>query len=305
MIHIEDLCAEDDFPEKAKNLFVSDNSPTIYKIYRLFTGQIKLSCEDTLRTCNVQDNVIAAYYASKSDSFIETLSDYVIDVDDVDDVDRPEMFSKYFDNQKLSVRNKTYFQELFDEICSYQFAISKSNYVAAFIHEYRIIEYIAYACPLIYAVRSHDFYATFGHLQNFINNAGKGELGFFKTAIDKIFERDAIFPTTFDISLTGIPNGNIKESYSKVLSICLHSDWLGASSTEETFAIEFRNVGSALIELRNKIFHHSLNNPKNILASRLLDINHFMEIVTPTFFTWLGVIYLGVFKSILSFETTN
>lgn len=299
MIHIEELCPDTAFSEESRNLSVSDESPTAYKIFRLFTGMVKISCEITSRTCEISNDTIALCYSRSHDDFITKIASYVIEEEDVDSV---EWLSNEVSKQRLKYRNIQYFRELYDELCNYYFAVNDNNYVAAFVHEYRMIEYIAYAYPLIYAVRSNDFYMTFGHLKNFVSNQGKGELSFFQSAINKIFADD-ILSTSFDISLESISNENVKNIYCEILRNYIKPEWLHTSTTDDLFAIKFNQVSSVLIELRNKIFHHSVNTHNNLLASRILDMNFFMKLITPTFFNWLSVVYLEVFKSILSFDS--
>lgn len=299
MIHIEELYPGDTFSERSRYLLVSDESPTAYKIFRLFTGMVKISCEITSRSCEINNDTIALCYSISNDDFITKIAKYVIEEEDVDSV---EWLSNEISKQRLKYRNVQYFQELYDELCNYYFAVYDNNYVAAFVHEYRMIEYIAYAYPLIYAVRSNDFYMTFGHLKNFVNNQGKGELSFFQSAINKIFNNNDILSTSFDISLESISNETVKNIYCGILRSYIKPEWQHTSTTDDLFAIKFNQVSSVLIELRNKIFHHSVNTHNNLLASRLLDMNFFMKLITPTFFNWLSVVYLEVFKSILSFD---
>lgn len=299
MIHIEELCPDTAFSEKSRNLSVSDESPTAYKIFRLFTGMVKISCEITSRTCEISNDTIALCYSRSHDDFITKIASYIIEEEEIDSV---EWLSNEVSKQRLKYRNIQYFKELYNELCNYYFAVNDNNYVAAFVHEYRMIEYIAYAYPLIYAVRSNDFYMTFGHLKNFVTNQGKGELSFFQSAINKIFD-DGILSTSFDISLESISNENVKNIYCEILRGYIKPEWLHTSTTDDLFAIKFNQVSSVLIELRNKIFHHSVNTHNNLLASRLLDMNFFMKLITPTFFNWLSVVYLEVFKSILSFDS--
>lgn len=302
MIHIEELCSSSDFSEKSELLSVSDDSPMAYKIFRLFTGRVKISCEVTHRLCEINNDTISFCYSRNYDGFITKIASYIIEEDDINSV---EWLSNEISKGRLRYRNINYFQELYDELCNYYFAVNDNNYVAAFVHEYRMIEYIAYAYPLIYAVRSNDFYMTFGHLKNFVNNQGKGELSFFQSAINKIFAKDDILSTSFDISLENISNEKVKNSYCDILRNYIKPEWQHPSTTDDLFAIKFNQVGSVLIELRNKIFHHSVNTQNNLLASRLLDMNFFMELITPTFFNWLSVVYLEVFKSILSFDSES
>lgn len=300
MIHIEELGTEIAFSENPRVLMVGDDSPNSYKIYRLFTGEVKLSCEDTLREYEIRKNALASHYGAIDTSFAQTITQYIIDEDEIDK--SIVSFGTLIQKPRLRSKNFKYFQELFYEICSYHLAISANNYIQAFVHEYRMIEYIAYAYPLIYAIRSQDFYKTFGHLETYVKNEGKGELGFLQKAINKIFEGSEIFSTSFDISLDSIGNTNIRNNYRSIFSNLINQKWLHESTSDSIFAIKFNSVGSVLIELRNKIFHHSVNTSNNILSIKLLDINLFMKLVTPTFFTWLGVVYTEIFKAILEFE---
>lgn len=300
MIHIEELGTEDAFSIEPHVLMVSDDSPNSYKIFRLFTGQVKLSCEDTSREYEVRNNALATHYGAAYANFAQIIATYIIDEEDIDSI---TWLGSIIQRPGLKRKNIKYFQELYDEVCAYHLAISANNYVQAFVHEYRIIEYIAYAYPLIYAVSSRDFYTTFGHLKKFIENEGRGELGFLKQAINVIFKDNDIFSTSFDIPLDTISNPNIREGYISVFNSCIAKKWLHNSATESLVAIKFNCVGSVLIELRNKIFHHSVNTSNNFLASQLIDINLFTKLTTPIFFTWLGVIYTEIFKSILAFES--
>ncbi len=299
MIHIEDLCAPEAVPEKARAILVSDESPIAYKVYRLFTGQCRLSCEITERSCDIKEDAISLFYSNDSKNFISTITNYIIEDYEGEEEKKVSLLANNIANPQLSYRNKSYFQELYNELCNYHFAINANNYIAAFTHEYRIIEYIAYAYPLIYATRTQDFYRTFGHLKEYINNQGKGELGFFKKAINAIFHKSDILSTSLNISLKDIDNPGIKEAYSKILKNNIKSEWQHEDTTDDLFAIKFNEVGSVLIELRNKIFHHSINTPNNILADQLLNINFFMTLMVPGFFSWLGVVYIEIFKSIL------
>lgn len=84
MIHIEELATENVFSVEPHVLRITDDSPNPYKVYRLFTGQVKLSCENTQREYCVISNALASHYGIDVQSFAQTIASYIIDEEGID-----------------------------------------------------------------------------------------------------------------------------------------------------------------------------------------------------------------------------
>lgn len=76
-----------------------------------------------------------------------------------------------------SLLNNNFFLHLLEEVSSYFYKTSKGSNTTSFVHLYRMLEYISYSFPLIYASISREYYGSFNRLKNYFDTS-KSELLF-------------------------------------------------------------------------------------------------------------------------------
>lgn len=290
---IEDIFNKEYVYEDAKKLVVDERSAYIYKIYRLITGFVKISNTLTDECIELEDDYLSMIYSSP-DNFFEKIARYWSDSVDV------AYLSNALNNMKYATRNNDFFEQLYYEMAAFHFAVSRKTYTTSFVHIYRMLELISFAFPLLYASKTHDFKTTYGLMKNFfkLDDNAKGELGFFKTAINTLFkDNENVKDISFNIDLRKYGDSNVIDLFSKTCKKTFDAKWLHVDTTEEIIALNFFNVGSAIITLRNRIFHFSNNTSSNLTSMDFGDLDLFFKESIIAFYSWISVLYLEVLKS--------
>ncbi len=276
--------------EKQKSLVVNSGSPYLYKVYRLFTGNIQLTDSLTKKTFTIKDNILSNVYTQRG-PFYSRITKYISE-----EISSVEL-AKAISDRKSSNRNFNLYLELYCELASMHVAYQNDDYFNSFIHIYRVLERIAYAFPMIYARKTCDFSRTYSLLKSFLESKDKGELGFFRKAIKVIFKDDDILNFTFDIDLTTYAELNLQDKFYDVYTKKLFpGDTILDPTTNKTrIVINFINVGDAIITTRNKIVH-SLSDGDKLLCSDFIDLNIFFKSAIRPYFAWLSVLFLEIVR---------
>lgn len=274
------------------SLKVNDNSPYLYKIYRLFTGRVLITSNYFSKSVNIKEDYLGLYLNSQRHNFYHKLASYWSDELTL------EKFSIIIGDKKIQYQNIEFFRQLFNEICSYHFALKAHNYTKSFVHIYRVLELIAYAFPMIYTIRTKEFKGSYQLLKQFLDNKDvKGELGFLKKSLEVIYGKDSdISRISIDIDLRSLPL-NLIDPIEKAYRNTIDTKWIHDDTTENILAIKFLNVGSAIINLRNRTFHN-LNNSSNLHCHHFIDLDLFYKNSITPFFSWIGILYLEILRTI-------
>lgn len=123
-------------------------------VSQMFQGTIKLTDEDkVLETIQVgaMNNFISEFYQCNETSSITDLYN----------------------------QNRKFYDSLLNEFLQFYYYQNKESFFSAFIHLYRIYEYISYVFPLIYVRNNQVYEESYNSLQAFFKENGK-ELSFFQ-----------------------------------------------------------------------------------------------------------------------------
>lgn len=272
---------------------ISDSSPSNYRVSRLIMGGVSVTNIMTGNEIQLNTNYLGfSYEFDENINDIENLAKIFGESINVDDL------RNYFFDVRFKSKNTIFFRRLENEFCNFLYYQSKGNYTTAFIFLYRILEVVSYSFPLIYSSRSYDFKGTYGALKlMFEENSGKqkGELGFFKSAINVMFKdrEDGLLGTSIDFELNEEFEINEK-IFSAVNNIC--SDKIFHTSTVEnsTIAIVFGEMGSFIITIRNRFFHLFNRGDRNLESVDFVDPDLFFSIINEPTFKWLSMVFLEV-----------
>ncbi|PQF25592.1 hypothetical protein [Enterococcus mundtii] len=214
---------------------------------------------------------------------------------------------------KLYTQNKKFYDSLLNEFLQFYDYQNKKSYFSAFIHLYRIYEYISYVFPLIYVRNNQVYQESYEALQSFFKQNGK-ELTFFSTFIRTTFIKDpyilvelynekytidltpeeyqvisthlATFITQFDNKrasentkyLENITNGISKVKYTYL------------DCENQNLHISTLDMHDFIILLRNKTCHFKMNHKDNI-ALNSASFDELFSILNPVILNWISNIF--------------
>lgn len=207
--------------------------------------------------------------------------------------------SEVLNNRILTNRNKDFYKNLLNEFLNFHYYTYKKNHTLAFLHLYRILEYISYSFPLLYAISSKDFSKSFDSLRTiFTGEKDKGELKVFKDFITQIFKSNRIYSTlTIDINIISDSVNYNERIYKTLNNICDKEIYDEARCIENSkFSINFLHFSSFIITIRNRFFHLKNSQSNNIHSIDIVDANHFFELINHKCAYFIGLITLEVIK---------
>jgi hypothetical protein len=161
---------------------------------------------------------------------------------------------------------------------------------------------------LIYASQTIDFKYTYGQLKEYFDtNTGKqkGELGFFKSAVKIIFETNPILETSIDIDFSTL-NPDIQRVFHKALTSIIDNQILHEDTRQfDKICINFSQVSSFIISLRNRFFHLFNRGDRNLESHEIVDSDLFFSYINEPVISWISTIYVEIIKSLYAFINRN
>ncbi len=193
--------------------------------------------------------------------------------------------------------NNDFFRRLLTEMTHFIVCQSKERFTEAFVHLYRISEYISYSFPLIYAAQATSYLNTFDTIKSFFGNGTSGgELGFFKEFQKIIIDKD-ILDLNYEMSY--IVNADIvcyvKKSFETIAKEA------PMNITDNSILIQNKSIFSLILSLRNKYFHMA-SKSRNLLEPNI-DMNNIFNIINNACFNWIAYIYNQIALSGISRAT--
>ena len=278
------------------SLIISENTPKQLIIARLLIGSLKINNHYRDFEFYQLKDTLEHFYTSSSFFPLERMKNYISEELTVEDLAN-------FYNNPSSRRNSKFYSRLLDEFSNYFYYSQKNNFTTAFIYIYRILEVISFAFPLIYAAQTDDFKDTFGYLkQYFKGNQGsnQGELGFFKSFVVKTFESNPIASTSVDFDFSTIHIQNSKMIlFRKIKEICGDRILHPATQDFDKLSVNFTDMGSFIITIRNRFFHLFNRGDNNIESEEIFDADALCEILTERCIGWISLIYFEILKNSL------
>lgn len=271
---------------------VGTSDPEILLIMRLLSGNVEL-------THNYSNNRVKSrtnYFSSDLIAFTNWNREFPSLIsEDVTSAD----ISTFIDENKYV--NRSFYSKVLSEVSQFLLHKKKGSHTSAFIYIYRILEKISYAFPLIYASKSQDFLSSFNQLKNMmVGDKEKKELGFFKIFIEMLYENDSISSTSIDININANDIDVQRQMY-KVLKEVSGNEITHEDSVEfHKFSVKFCEMGSFIINVRNRFFHNLNSSANNIESNRIVDSDEFFSFINPMAMHWVSMVFLEITTHSLS-----
>lgn len=190
---------------------------------------------------------------------------------------------------KREKANNFVYEHVLNEITQF-FIIYKLSPCAAFVHLYRILEFMSYSFPLIYAATTKNYMVSYKELKKFMNGDSDSELKFFRKFLSILFADEFDNEVSFEIF---IDSDNIKELRNE---FCEIMDGKEFEFNENTLRISFIKVIDIFIEIRNHYFHMLIGQGKNNFFNIKYDINDLFRSTNLIFINWLVVIIVRIIQ---------
>jgi hypothetical protein len=191
--------------------------------------------------------------------------------------------------------NRGFYVKLTSEICFCLHSIEQKNYISAFVNLYRAIEWISFAFPNIFFVATDDFVKSYNDMKDMMSDNPKGgELGFFNRTVDVLFDGDPMRDTKFEFN---IENNDadvceaVRSQLKHVMNAIVKTTEGGASGK---FSVEFTDMASFIITLRNRYFHYNNSGIVNIQTDLVRDTDLLFQVVVGPSVRWFAQVLLKI-----------
>jgi hypothetical protein len=192
-------------------------------------------------------------------------------------------------------RNRDFYKGVLAELSHFCFYEKSKSHTTAFVYLYRLLENISYCFPLIYVSKTNDFKRSYSFLRALMaGNKDKGELGFFRTFVDKLYESDPIKETSIDLQIAIDDESLQKSIFSSLKNIC--EDRIISENTEEPrqLSIKYCDMGGFLITVRNRFFHYLNDRSQNLEGRNIFDSDLMFSFVNDQGMQWIATVFLGI-----------
>jgi hypothetical protein len=230
---------------------------------------------------------------TKCKSNLEILPKYISDTFSLKDL------SDVLSDRKAIHRNKNFFESLNNEFSNFYYNTSKENHTVAFLHLYRILEFISYTFPVMYAASTKDFSKSFDILKTlFSGDKDKGELKVFKDFIEIVMSVEKDYKRlSIDINIISDFEEYNERIYNTILNICDKSIFEEPRNTKNSkISIKFPEFSSFIITVRNRFFHLKNSQDNNIQSVDIVDSDFFFSLINQKCAYFLSLVTLVVIK---------
>ena len=230
---------------------------------------------------------------TKCKSNLEILPKYISDTFSLKDL------SDVLSDRKAIHRNKNFFESLNNEFSNFYYHTSKENHTVAFLHLYRILEFVSYSFPVMYAASTKDFSKSFDILKTlFSGDKDKGELKVFKDFIEIVMSVEKDYKRlSIDINIISDLEEYNERIYNTILNICDKSIFEEPRNTKNSkISIKFSEFSSFIITVRNRFFHLKNSQDNNIQSVDIVDSDFFFSLINRKCAYFLSLVTLVVIK---------
>jgi len=201
----------------------------------------------------------------------------------------------YYDKliQATNAHHLRFYSDLYQEFCNYFFAQHRQNYLAAFVHLYRVLERISYAFPLFWAARAKEYERTFETLRKYFSNPTIGELGVFKKFVPE-FMPAAALQLQLNVNIVSAHTDWQRRHYDLLLSL-LSSNAV-AYNPHSQVTMRYENLIDLMITIRNRYFHALTGYSNSFTAQQMVDFDEFSSFLNQDIANWLAFILFQIFE---------
>jgi hypothetical protein len=289
--HIE-ILESNQFDENTISLSIAKNQTPKVLLIRGLIGSLKYRNTFTQKEFAQTIDYFDLQNSNSAKPAITRLREYISP--DIDD----ELLGKIFQNKKFLYQNLQFFERLNNEFCNYYYYQSKESYTTAFAFIYRILETISYAFPLIYASKTDDFKGTYHFLKQCLTgDKEKGELGFFKSFIAVVFDKDPLKDSSITIEINHESEEIQQYLFTAFKKACPDENIFSPDTNEpDRLSVKFSEYSSFIICLRNRFFHLFNSGHPNLQSDDIMDADSFFELVNAKSIYWISLVVLEILK---------
>lgn len=183
--------------------------------------------------------------------------------------------------------NNFVYEHILNELTQY-FAVNESSPCAGFVHLYRVLEFMSYSFPLIYASKSKSYRGTYDSLKKFLAGDSGGELKFFGKFLKELFADDIVYQYEFEVYIDSEHIEELKKEFKEIFK----TDFF--TFEENTLTFKFKDVMELFLESRNRFFHMLLGQGRNNFLNMAYDKNDLFRGLNPVFTNWLVFIFVKI-----------
>lgn len=196
-------------------------------------------------------------------------------------------------NQFLSKdrHNIFVYTQILNELSQY-FVCNKTSPVEGFLHLYRMLEFMSYSFPMMYASTTMKYKGSYDALQKLFKGDSAGELKFFKNFIDVLYETEPLIKKyTFSqyIDVTNIHE--LEHDFNEIFNKVNPKPF---SFSGNTIEFEFRYVIDIFVTIRNRYFHMLAGQGMYNFHNINYDIKELFAGLNPAFLSWLIQIFTSI-----------
>ena len=192
-------------------------------------------------------------------------------------------------------KNNFVYEHMLNELTQY-FVVCDKSPCEGFVHLYRMLEFMGYSFPMIYASKSKDYRGSYESLKKFFQGGdGMGELKFLGYFLDELFKDEL---TTYDFEFEFLFDIGEIENLRKDFTQAIPWDWY--TFENDTLTVQFRNVKNLFVETRNKYFHMLLGKGNNNFLDMRYEKNDLFKSMNPIFVNWISCIFVKIIQHGLS-----
>lgn len=303
------------------NLKIS-NSPAFYLILRGIVGNIRIKQTFRSSTFDQKDNFLEPSQNGKGteakvhptnldndlkieianlleilkprcQSNLNTLPKYISDTFSLQDL------SEVLEKKEVVQKNRVFFESLNNEFCNFYYNTYKENHTVAFLHLYRVLEYVSYTFPVIYASSTRDFSKSFAMLKSLFNGEkDQGELRVFKQFIRNVISIEKDYDRlSIDIDIISDLDEYNERIYQSLLDICdKHIFEESRLEKNKRISIKFSEFSSFIITIRNRFFHLKNSQGNNLKSVDIVDSDHFFQLINRKCAYFLSLVTIVVIE---------
>lgn len=185
-------------------------------------------------------------------------------------------------------RNEFVYSQILNELSQY-FVRNEDSPIEGFLHLYRILEFMSFCFPMIYASTTMNYKGSFDSLQKFFKGDSSGELKFFKKFIEALFKTEPLIMNYTYSQYIDVSNiADVESDLGRIVTPGLFN------FSGNTIEFEFRNVIDIFINIRNHYFHMLVGKGTYNFYNTNYDIKELFAGLNPAFLSWLIIIFTSI-----------
>tara|TARA_B100002049_G_scaffold146811_1_gene109117 strand:- start:287 stop:1165 length:879 start_codon:yes stop_codon:yes gene_type:complete len=266
-------------------LRVDDNSFAETYLIRLLTGTVDIYHITSGNNYRIRSNYSILSYCENN-----RISSRIIR-DCFDSVTNDQVADYLVKNHRS---NKNFNETLLLEATHFLYSKNNRNYLSAFVHLYRLIEFISYSFPLIHTSNTKNYFGSFESLKQYFSGDGS-ELKFLIRFVNNLFDSRPELNLEAEFSVPGTNSELRRKLYRSIKHILRSKSYIVYDDTLYQFKVEYKNLIDLVVFIRNRYFHFATGSGmKNFKSSELIDPDIFFELIIDNSFNWISRIYFEI-----------